>query len=192
MLNNNSIYFLLFKDAEEFANKHSQKFNVSFVNKSTTTSSSSPASIANNMQRSASVDKIKQQKKNVSFTETPNQSANLSSSNDEEESSAEKNSKSILKNNNKTRSPYCSASSLNSEDPITSRSSIGLKIGSHNDSAYSSSSSNDYLRASNPDLTLANKNRSDTDFLITANSSKKAKLEGYEILVIITNKLSLK
>ena len=90
-----------------------------------------------------------------------------------------------MKNSNK--SPSCSASSLNSEDPITSRSSLGLKIGraaAYNDSAYSSSSSNDYLRASNPDLSLSNKNKSENDLSITTNSSKKSKLEGYEILVI--------
>lgn len=103
-----------------------------------------------------------------------------------------------MKNSNKSpRSPSCSASSLNSEDPITSRSSLGLKIGraaAHNDSAYSSSSSNDYLRASNPDLSLSNKNKAENDLLITTNSSKKSKLEGYEILVIkyISKKFKIK
>ena len=108
----------------------------------------------------------------------------MSSSNDEEENGNEKsNGKSILKKSNNTSS---SVSSLNTEDPITSRSSLGIKLGrgAHNDSAYSSSSSNDYLRASNPDLSLSNKNKSDNDILITTNSSKKSKLEGYEILVI--------
>ena len=139
------------------------------------------------------MDKIKAQKKNVSFIENPNYSTNLSSSNDEDDyNNAEKNSKSILKKSNNgnnsiqlnvSRSPSCSASSLCSEDPITSRSSIGLKVNPSNDSAYCSSSSSDYLRASNPDLSTI-QNKSDSDISITANTSKKTKLEGYEILVI--------
>ena len=173
----------MFLDAEEFANKHSSKFNVVFNNKSTASSSTTSL---NNIQRSASVDKIKAQKKNVSFIENPNISTNLSSSNDEDEyNNGEKNNnKSILKNSSKSRSPSCSLSSFSSEDPITSRSSIGLKVSPSNDSAYCSSSSSDYLRASNPDLSSIVANKSDSDISITANTSKKTKLEGYEILVI--------
>ena len=101
--------------------------------------------------------KQKAQKKNVSFIENPNYSVNIASSNDEDDFNQHK---SILKSARAaSQSPTRSSKP---SDPITSRSTIGFN----------------FNESSNQDVA--------NDLLVTANASKKSKLEGYEILVSLT------
>jgi hypothetical protein len=101
--------------------------------------------------------KQKAQKKNVSFIENPNYSVNIASSNDEDDFNQHK---SILKSARAaSQSPTRSSKP---SDPITSRSTIGFN----------------FNESSNQDVA--------NDLLVTANASKKSKLEGYEILVSLS------
>lgn len=127
-----------FKDSEEFATRHSQKFNVQFIHRQSFDS--------------------KMNKKNVSFIENSN-AANDSYGDYMDNDSK---NKSILKNNQR---------SSVSPSPLTSPFSLSPK---------SNESSN-----SNSDIAVGNQ-KNDTSLLVSTNSAKNKKTEGYEILVILS------
>lgn len=112
------------KDSEEFATRHSQKFNVQFMNRQSQTDAKN--------------------KKNVSFENNSNDSNDLDS---------DQKNKSILKNN-----------SLRGSSPSPPSSSLSPNVG---------------FGENQP-----SNEKSDASILVSANSAKNKKTEGYEILTI--------